>query len=720
MCPKENKNVKIDGNNDILENNLNETIKSIKMVNEIKLEFIVCKLLKRSKMLLTLNEIKRDLFFIKDLDENYLKLILNYYDFIHEIGGKYYYSLKDKRVIDNISNIIYKIRYLETMEVHELIERLLIKKGKHLSFNEIKKNLNFIKYVNDLVLMNVLNNCDKFKVHGYKTWGLSSWDGYDEPYYRFRKDVIAFRNRKTSKISDRDWNVFKSYEIGVQKTTLQEIGDIYNITRERARQINEKIKRKLTHSTGKKKFQKYILFLERVIDEYSVLYLGHGEGYELYKEVFLDSHPVEIVKFLNLLGSDFVIENDKYLYQQNKLDRISNYLNYLIKNIKTYADKKTLNSIYKELGIKKWIEKELLKEVIEKDKRFYIKGNYCYYSKEIFNKYTLLYMIFQEIGEPVHYSIVVDEYIKHTGKNINSRLILSYFDRRKDLFIRVFTGIYGLRVWGHEEHIFVVDLVIELLEEKKCVMHYSDIYDFIKDKTMAKEKTVYGLIQSDERIGSYGAGFYGLASWIEHNYDLEYYSNIVQKHNQRRLGYLLGRFKNEYGYTVVKYRATDTILNGYTFKIPGILNVDLGEQVYLLDKEHRRYSCSFNANENNLYGVKSFFRSKKIEEDEILFLEFIASNTIRIFTKNEYENMYEVFDENKYDVYIETDEEEHHKDENNMIEVIDLESLKKFGLKYGYVYYEDIKMVDFSEEYRDIFDMMIDFNEKGITFLNRD
>ena len=68
--------------------------------------------------------------------------------------------------------------------------------------------------------------------------------------------------------------------------------------------------------------------------------------------------------------------------------------------------------------------------------------------------------------------VIAEKYEEITGEKTNPRTILSYMDRRKDLFTRTFIGTYALREWDHDEHIFTMDLVIDLLEEKQCIMHY--------------------------------------------------------------------------------------------------------------------------------------------------------------------------------------------------------------------------------------------------------
>lgn len=705
--------------NDSLSINIYKAVNSLKIINETELEIIICKLLIKAENPMIIEEIINELFFINKKDREKLRFILNYYDFIHLDKDRYYYSQEDKDLSENVANIMCKIKYLEQLDVYSLVFQLLSKLEKPLSIHDIKNHLSIFINVDEEELEKTINNCTDFKIVEYKTYALSSWNNYAKFSLKFDDDILDLRNR--SKISIRNWAIFKEYLIDTEKKTLQEVGDKQGITRERARQIIKRVTKKVKHFNYKKNFMQYIYFINDLLQEYGVICLGYRKHTMKLEKVFENWNPIEAVNLLNIIKESFVIIDDNYIYKKDKYENILHYIDFIVEKLgEKSVDIKYLDDIYKELKIEKWREKELLTTIIKKDIRFYLnpEDNVCYFSKNNFDRYCILYMIFKKIGEPVHYSVVMEEYIKITGKETEPRLILSYFDRRKDLFVRTFTGIYGLREWGYDEHVFAVDLAVQLLEEKKCAMHYEDIYNFLKDRTMAKKNTFYTMIQADQRIASLGFGFFGLASQIQNeNGDIKYYSNIVQKDNKRRLGYLLGKYTNEYGNVIIVYRIVDTIINSYSMKIPKIFNIVLYSDVCIFDKDHNRYDCSYNTNENSLYGINRVFKRKDLSGGDIIVLEFISANVIRIFTKYEYDHEYEAFDYEKYEKYI--DANENTEEDIDLVEVTDVESLLKYGLKHGFVYYEDLKNIDISEKYDDAFELMVDFNDRGITFLNK-
>ena len=708
---KEDKNKLISNK---LQNFICEAVNSLMTINQLELEYIVYKLLKSKKVPMTKLEIIDRLYFLKEIKIENLELILNYYNFIHMGKAGYYYSEEEKSIENNIFNIIYKIKYIEGIDICTLVCNLLSKMGKPLSVHEIEFYLDTIIKIDEEELIEIMSNCNDFKLVGYNTYALSKWDKYKEIIYDFNIDIN--RVKKHSNITRRNWEIFKMYELNTEKTTYQKIGQQYSITRERVRQIVGKVKRKVRHHIYKKQFEKYIYFVDGLIIKNGLLCLDYEKHIIQLKEVFGDHDIVEAINLLNFIYDKLIIIDNKYCYQKDKYYRIVNYLDYLVEKLgESFVGIKELNSIYDELRVQKWREKELIKLLINKDSRFHIDkvGNTCYFTKESFDRYCILYSIFNKIDEPVHYSIVMEEYTDIIGEDTNPRLILSYLDRRKDLFVRTFTGTYALREWGYDEHVFTIDLVIELLEEKQCVMHYSDIYEFIKDKTQSKKQTVYTLMQFDDRIASLGCGYYGLTSQVEKNSaNLKYYSNIVDEDNKRRLGYLLGKSINKYGNTTITYRVTEIMFNSYCIKIPKVFNIELNKDIHLFDCRYNRYYCKFYETENNLYGINSFFKQNEIEEGEIIILEIISTNVIRIFKKEEYKKKYKTFDSKKYEKYVDILVDR----DDEIIEIVDLESLIKFGLKYGFVHYEDLKKVDISSKYDDLFELMADLDERGVRF----
>ena len=60
---------------------------------------------------------------------------------------------------------------------------------------------------------------------------------------------------------------------------------------------------------------------------------------------------------------------------------------------------------------------------------------------------------------------------------------------------------------------------------------------------------------------------------LDSSNNLKYYSNIIDRDNKRRYGYLLGKGINKYGHTFIVYRVTGDAI--YSIRIPGVFNINL-------------------------------------------------------------------------------------------------------------------------------------------------
>ena len=105
---------------------------------------------------------------------------------------------------------------------------------------------------------------DKLKFYCYTRYGISSETA--EPYRQYflmrRFPVFKFISEiLKSELSDREYFIFKhnfNFFKNEQKMTLQAIGDIYDITRERVRQIKEKAIKKLKNQYRNKLLKTYL------------------------------------------------------------------------------------------------------------------------------------------------------------------------------------------------------------------------------------------------------------------------------------------------------------------------------------------------------------------------------------------------------------------------------------------------------------------------------
>lgn len=113
----------------------------------------------------------------------------------------------------------------------------------------------------------------------------------------------------------------------------------------------------------------------------------------------------------------------------------------------------------------------------------------------------------------------------------------------------------------------------------------------------------------------------------------------------------------------------------------------------------------------NTYGLRDIFKYK-VHEYDIDYIKEIRKEYLNCERKTNISNEQII-----HDSTLELNEEK--REESNQSKIKDIRELKDFGLKYGYIYYEDIEDLDITSEYQSITELMIDFSELGIELLDK-
>ncbi len=353
----------------------------------------------------------------------------------------------------------------------------------------------------------------RFKEIGYNIWALQEWEAYAEVETNFKNTIAEVKTRFTR----RNWHIFYMYKVAPRRYTYEEIGDIYGITRERVRQITKQGIRKFKHPSYTRKFDYYRQLLFEELSRYKIILLDQLNT--TYFDIFKDHNPTEIINILNTIKDDFIIVNEKYILRTGHFNLIKAFLEQIIEQVpEGHIGEYHIMDILRILDIDTDMGRHMLIEIIQSNNKFFYnhKNDIVYYTSTNITKADVAYIALKEIGKPVHYTEIGEKYMELTGDFTNKRLVLSYLDRH-DGIVRVFTGIYGLKEWGCEEHTGLLELAIEVLEENQKIMHYMDIYEYIQDRTMAKPSSLISLISADDRFIIPNSGYVGLSKWLDDN-----------------------------------------------------------------------------------------------------------------------------------------------------------------------------------------------------------
>lgn len=643
-----------------------------------------------------------------NIDHDRLFLIANSYPYIHLTKNKkYYYSKEPKSTSCLIANLqVLRHHILIENTAVDLIYKYLDHKGDPLHIDNINRNMVLLGFNEDFSYQ--LENDSRFKLTGYNQWGLTEWTRYSKAETDFSKTLKGIKD----KIGGRNWRILYMYEISTGKFTLQDIGDHLGITRERVRQILKKTKRRLLHRKTKRQMFYYIDFLTDQLNKHKVLLVE--DLYYKYPEIFKHYKAVEIVNFLNLFNPPFEVLNDKYIVHEYIADKFHSFMNTLpndlsYNQIKDFSISQTL----KQIGTDNNLGRELFLRLVKEDNRFHImkRLDRIYCKKTSFIKSDLAYIALKQIGEPAHYLDILEKYTELTGEETTGKLIQSYLGRNEGI-VRVFMGTWGLKEWGCEEHIQVMDLTLEVLKRENGPMHYLEIYEKIKHRTMAKSSSIISLASASDEVVIPKAGYIALAKWLDEvDCEQKYGFTKADIDKNKRKFSLLSTFKNKYGYYVTKYKLSNYIMNRYSLRFSTLVDIELSEEITLLDRKGNIYSIVYSRASNSFFRLSQFFDKCEAKEGDILYFEFVQKDIIRVHTEEEYKNAYEIWD---HSLAVQKDQKN-----KNSYQKDNIDAVLDFGLEHGYVYDSDILSLDEISPYINLTELLMDFNRRGIEIISK-
>lgn len=121
-----------------------------------------------------------------------------------------------------------------------------------------------------------------------------------------------------------------------------------------------------------------------------------------------------------------------------------------------------------------------------------------------------------EINKPAHFTQIVllmnelfPDYGPFDSHNVHARI-----GSRKDIFVWVAPGVYGLKRWGLERPPYVKDYLIKLLRKASRPMHLNELTEKTLEECKCKRSSVgLTLDLNKDAFINYPDKLYGLISW---------------------------------------------------------------------------------------------------------------------------------------------------------------------------------------------------------------
>jgi len=301
---------------------------------------------------------------------------------------------------------------------------------------------------------------------------------------------------------------------GLERETLESIGQDFGISRERVRQIQtvamEKIKPKL--SQYQKVFQSFLEYFKKfgnLRKEKIALFELGGENWK---------NEVYFLLTLQKPFQRFLENHDFYSFwtiNQDSLKRAKETLEFLFQRLLNLGKPVTLNEISSFLSLEETVLTsylEISKKIQKVNEHSFIstlrsarlgeedKSSSSAFAAARLNKEGLYglkdwpeinprgikdkaYLVFKKIGKPLHFQEVTNLIENAHLQTVHNELI------KDSRFVLVGRGIYALSEWGYEPG-QVKEVILKILKESKKPLKKEEILEKVLSQRLVKENTI--------------------------------------------------------------------------------------------------------------------------------------------------------------------------------------------------------------------------------------
>ncbi|KKQ79265.1 MAG: RNA polymerase sigma factor [Parcubacteria group bacterium GW2011_GWC2_38_7] len=329
-----------------------------------------------------------------------------------------------------------------------------------------------------------------------------------------------------------------------KRATLKQIGDYYNITRERVRQIEKEAIRKLV-ALGKD----YSGTL-KVIEDKFVAYLEQNGG--VAREGYLlDAHATKNHNFDYFHTNSFLFVLDKLIesvdkeYENEALYPVWHLKNFSLHNIVDY-----LEDVKKQIGVNKTLHTqeqvlELAERMMPADLKTAVDNFLSKHSqielrqvlesylavstgieKNILGQWGLadwesigpkklgdkIQLIFQKDNEPLHFRDIAElintakfDHKKICAATVHNELIAN------PNYVLVGRGIYALKDWGFQSGT-VADIISSILKDANRAMTKEEVYEEVLKQRQVNKSTIYLTLINKDKFDKIGANLFNIRS----------------------------------------------------------------------------------------------------------------------------------------------------------------------------------------------------------------
>ncbi len=305
-----------------------------------------------------------------------------------------------------------------------------------------------------------------------------------------------------------------------RRETLEQIGELLGITRERVRQLEKAVVTKLKQNAGRGDYTELLKLQEVYVQELHSMGLAARIS-DLSARLTKDNSKIDQsqVSFLAILSPKLIVldENDFYFHataiaSEHDNSILKDQVNAVVDAIKQIGEPTGIEKIAEKVGNRSVAHTRALasisKQVATLNGRWGLVKWPMVNPKNIRDK---IYVILHENGKQMHFNEIADA-IKGSSfkrKDVTTQAIHNELIK-DNRFVLIGRGIYALKEWGYKKGT-VADVITEVLKKAGEPLHRDEIVKRVLKNRYVKETTILLNLQGKAQFKRVAKATYALA-----------------------------------------------------------------------------------------------------------------------------------------------------------------------------------------------------------------
>ena len=313
--------------------------------------------------------------------------------------------------------------------------------------------------------------------------------------------------------------IARRYGLFDRKETLEQIGELLSITRERVRQLEKAVVAKLKQAAVKD--LPHITGIEQAILKYFENTGNVAKRSDLTKALTGSTHKLDQARiaFLADLSPNISVIEDNDIYHHavgNKRihddKSIREHIDTIIDAVKTIGEPTDVTAIRNKTGHVNDTHVAALasvsKQLANLNNRWGLTKWPLVNPKNIRDK---IYVVLKESGKPLHFNDIAKEIKDSTfrRKDVTTQAIHNELIKDKR-FVLIGRGIYALNEWGYQKGT-VADIITNVLKKEGGPLHRDEIVKRVLGSRQVKETTILLNLQGKDQFMRVAKATYALS-----------------------------------------------------------------------------------------------------------------------------------------------------------------------------------------------------------------